>query len=109
MLGESITEAADAKLSLRHVHRRFNVFQHIPCNVSNLPNPDLLHTLQIGMLEYLQMWIFHFMKKHEQLDKYNAIWLSLPASHHLTAKYMSYQEDSKWNGKGMKEMSRYLL
>jgi hypothetical protein len=35
------------------------------------------------MLDHLQKWIFHFMKTHERLNKYNAIWLSLPAYHNL--------------------------
>jgi len=49
------------------------------------------------------------MKTHERLDKYNAIWLSLPAYHDLTPKNKSYEEVSQWNGKEMKEMSQYLL
>jgi hypothetical protein len=65
--------------------------------------------MQIGMLDHLQMWIFHFMKTHERLDKYNAIWLSVPAYHDLTQKNKSYAEVSQWNGKKMKEMSQYLL
>jgi len=73
------TKAADAEFSTRHVHQGFNVFHHIPCIVSNLPKPDLLHTIQIGMLDHLEKWIFHFMKTHKQLDKYNAICLSVPA------------------------------
>jgi len=81
MLIDANTKAADAELWSRHVHRGFNVFQHIPCIVSDLPKPDLLHTMQIGMLDHLQKWIFHFMKRQERLDKYNAIWLSLPAYH----------------------------
>jgi len=85
------------------------VFRHIPSIVSNLPKPDLLHTMQIGMLDHLQKWIFHFMKTHGWLDKYNALWLSVPAYHDLTLKNKSYEEVSQWNGKEMKEMSRYLL
>jgi hypothetical protein len=65
--------------------------------------------MQIGMLDHLQNWIFHFMKMHEWLDKYNAIWLSVPAYHDLTPKNKSYEEVSQWNGKEIKEMSRYLL
>jgi len=49
------------------------------------------------------------MKTHERLDKYNAIWLSVPAYHDLTPKTKSYEEVSQWNGMKMKEMSRYLL
>jgi hypothetical protein len=103
------TKAADAELSSCHVHRGFNVFRHISCIVTDLPKPDLLYTMQIGMLDHLQRWIFHFMKTHEQLDKYNAIWLSVPAYHDLTPKNKSYEEVSQWNEKEMKEMSQYLL
>jgi hypothetical protein len=65
--------------------------------------------MQIGMLDHLQKWIFHFMKTHEQLDKYNAIRLSMPAYHNLTPKNTSYKEVFQSNGKEMNEMSRYLL
>jgi len=100
-LSHTYTKAADAELSSRHVHRGFNVFRHIPSIVSDLPKPDLLHTMQIGMLDHLQKWIFHFMKTHERLDKYNALWLSVPAYHDLTPKNKSYEEVSQWNGKEM--------
>jgi hypothetical protein len=65
--------------------------------------------MQIGMLDQLQKWIFHFMKTHERLNKCNAIWLSVPAYHDLTTKNKTYEEVSKWNAKETKEMSRYLL
>jgi hypothetical protein len=65
--------------------------------------------MQIGMLHHLQKWIFHFMKLHEQLDKFNAIWLSVPAYHDLAPKHKSYEEVSQWNGKEMKEMIWYLV
>jgi len=108
-LSNANIEAADAELSSSHIHRGFNVFRHISCIVSDLPKPDLLRTMQIGMLEHLQKSIFHFMKTHERLHKYNAIWLPMPAYHDLAPKNESYDEVSEWNGKKMKEMSRYLL
>jgi len=108
-LSDANTKAADAELSLRHVHRGFNVFRHIPCIVSDLPKTDLLHSMQIGMPDHLQKWIFHFMKTHEWLHKYIAIWLSVPAYHDLTRRNRSYEDVSQWNGKEMKEMSRYLI
>jgi hypothetical protein len=40
MLSDANTKAANAELSSRHVHRRFNMFRHIPCFVS-----DLLHSM----------------------------------------------------------------
>jgi len=45
----------------------------------------------------------------EKLDKYNALWLSMPAYHHLTTKYMLYEEVSQSNGKEMNQMSPNLL
>jgi len=109
MLSDANCIAADSTLSSRHVHRGLIVFRHTPCIMRDLPKPDLLHTMQIGMLHHIQKWIFHFMKTHERLDKYNALWLSVPAYHDLTPKNKSYVEGSQWNGKEMKEMSQYLL
>jgi hypothetical protein len=109
MLNDANTKAADAVLMLCHVHRGFNVFHHTPCIVSDLLKPDLLHTMQIGMLDQRQKWIFYFMKTHKRLDKYNAIWLSIPAYHDLISKNTSYEKVSQWNGTEMKEMSRYQL
>jgi len=108
-LSDPNTKAASGELSSCHILRGCNVFRQIPCIVSDLPMPDLLHTMQIGMLDHLQKWIFHFMKRHEQLDKYNVIWVSVPAYNVLTPNTTSYEEVSHWNGKEMKEMSRYLL
>jgi len=68
-LSDASTKAANAELSSHHVHWGFKVFRHIPCIVSDLPKPDPLHTMHIGMLDHLQKQIFHFMKTHEWLDK----------------------------------------
>ena len=109
MLSDANTKAADARLSSCHLHREFKVFRHSLCIMSDLPKPDLPRTMQIGMLDHLQKWMFHFVKMHERLDKYNAFWLSVPAYHDLTPTNKSYEKVSQWNGKEMKEMSRYLL
>jgi hypothetical protein len=108
-LSDASSKAADAELSSLHIYRCLNVFRHIPCIANHLPKPDHLHRMQIGKLDHLQKWIFQFMNTHERLDKYNAIWLSVPAYHDLTPKNKSYEEVSQWNGKEMKEMSRSLL
>jgi len=81
----------------------------MPYTGSDLPKTDLLHIMQIGMLHHLQKWIFHFMKIDERLDKYNPIWLSVPAYQNLTPKEKSCEEISQWNGEERREMSRYLL
>jgi hypothetical protein len=85
------------------------MFQHIPCTESALPKPILLHTMQIGMLDYLQKLIFCFRKTPKRLEKKNGIWLSMPTYHDVTLTTKSYDEDSQWNGKEMKETSQYLI
>jgi len=46
--------AADAEISSRHVHWGFNMYRHIPCILSNLPKPDIPHSMQLAMLDHLQ-------------------------------------------------------
>jgi len=78
-LSDANTKAAYTALSSRHVHRSFIMFWQIPCIVCDPLKPDLLHSLQIGMLDHLQEWISHFMMTDERLNIYNATWLSVPA------------------------------
>jgi len=98
-LSDANTKATNPELLLRYVQWGFNVSLYNPCVRSDLPKPDLLHTIQIGMLDHLQQSIFPFMRTNEQLDKYNAIWLCIPAYHLLTPKNESYEDVSQWNGK----------
>jgi hypothetical protein len=65
--------------------------------------------MPISMLHHLQKSIFHFMNRHELLDMYNAVKLSVPAYHDLTPQNKSSEEVSQRNGTKIKEMSRYLL
>jgi len=66
------------------------------------PNPDLLHTMPISLLNHLEGWISHCMNTHKWLNKYNAILLSIPAYHDLTPKNKSNEEVSQFNGKEIK-------
>jgi len=109
MVSDANTKGADAELWSCHVQRGFNIFRHIPCTMSDLPKPDLLHSMQIGMLGHLQKCIIHIMKTHKRVDKYNALWLSVPAYHNLKQETKWYEDVSQSNGKEMKELSRYLL
>jgi len=89
ILSDAINKAANAQLLLCHVDQTFKLFGHIPWIVSDLPKPDLLHSMQISMLDHFQKLIFHCMKTHKLLNKYNVIWLSVPAYHNLTPKTKS--------------------
>jgi len=108
-LSNANTKAANAEPSSHHFHQGFTLCRAIPCIMSDIPKPDLLHPMLIGMLVHLQKGIFHFMKPHERLDKYNAIPLSMLAYHALTQNNTSSEEVTESNGKEMKEMRRNLL
>jgi len=48
------------------------------------------------------------MKMSEQLGKYNAVWVSMPAYTNLTPTTTSYNKVSHRNGKEMNEIRQYL-
>jgi hypothetical protein len=89
MLSNVNTKAANTEHLFHHVYQGFNLFQDTPCIASDLPKPKLLHTMQIGLLEQHQKWIYLFMKTPEQLNKYNAMWFSVPAYQDLRPTYKS--------------------
>jgi len=108
-LSDANTNEADVKHSSLHVHKRENLFHHVDKLVVDLLKSDLLRTMEIGMPDHLKKWIVHLTNTHKWLEKYNAIWLSMSASHDLTTKRSSYEEESRWNVKEMKEMNWLLL
>jgi hypothetical protein len=89
-LSDANTKAAGAEHSSRNLHQEFDMFRHTPCIILDLSKPDLLHTMHISMLDHLQKRISHFLTMHERLNKYNGIWLSVPAYHDLTPNTKSY-------------------
>jgi len=51
----------------------------LDCVPSDLPKPDLLHTMQLGMLKHLLWWLSDFLKQYKRLEVFNNIWISVPA------------------------------
>ena len=109
MYCDANTKAANAGLSSRHVYPLYIICQRISCIRSSLPKSNPLHTLEFSMLDHLQLWIFHFLKTHKRLDKYNGICLSVPAEPDVTQENQSTEEVFQCNGKEMKDMSQYQL
>jgi len=103
------TPAAKAHLTRHEVHQGSNVLWHLDCIVSDLPKPDLLHTLQLGMLKHLLGWLHNFLKQHKYLEEFNNIWLSVPPYLDMAQPQKAYGEVSSWQGKEIKTMSRFLV
>ena len=108
-LSEENTPESIAELKRRNVNPGSNVLWHLDCVTCDLPKPDLLHTMQIGMLKHLLLWLHEFLKQHKRLEKFNDIWLSVPAYLDMTKPRCAYEEVSWWNGGEIKTMTRFLV
>jgi hypothetical protein len=108
-LSDANTPAAKARLTRHGVHQGSNVLWHLDCVVSDLPKPDLLHTMQLGMLKHLLGWLQDFLKQHKRLEAFNNIWLSVPPYLDMAQPQKAYGEVSSWQGKEIKVMSRFLV
>jgi len=103
------TPAAKARVTRHGVHQGSNVLWHLDCVVSDLPKPDLLHTLQLGMLKHLLGWLHDFLKQHKCLEEFNNIRLSIPPYLDMAQPQKAYGEVLSWQGKEIKTMSRFLV
>ena len=80
MLSDSNSPLSIAKLQTPRCESRIqHLIAYLDRITSDLPKPDLLHTIQIEMLKLLLTWVDQFLKQHKRLDKFNNIWLSVPA------------------------------
>jgi len=73
MLSDTNSAAAKAPLTCHGVHQGSNVLWYLDCIVSDLPKPDLLHTMQLGMLKHLLGWLQDFLKQYKRLEAFNNI------------------------------------
>lgn len=102
------SEDTDA-LNIRGVGISFNPLWDTGVSVSQLPQPDILHTLLLGIFVHLMQWIHSLLRKHSRLDRFNASWLTVPSYLDMTGPKKQYEEISQWSGKEMKNMCRFLL
>ena len=66
------------KLAKKGIKGLFNAFWILPrVDPAELPKPDLLHTIYLGMLKHLMEWIQDFLKKHNRLDNFDQAWSSM--------------------------------
>jgi len=61
-----------------------------------LPKPDLLHTMQQGMLKHLLGWLSVFLKQYKCFEAFNNIWLSVPTYLDIVQPRQTYKEVSSW-------------
>ena len=103
------TDSARAELAARGVHSGYNVLWELDCVTSDLPKPDILHTMQLGMLKHLMGWLSQFLRSHGRFQLFNAIWLKVPSYLEMSKPKKSWEQVSSWTGKEMKTIFRFVV
>jgi len=98
------------KLAQKGIKGLFNAFWILPrTNPSELPKPDLLHTVYLGILKHLMEWVQDFLKKYNRLDIFDEVWSSMGAYPGFTVPNKAYRQVSQWQGKEMRNLGRIVL
>jgi len=93
------------KLAKKGVKGLFNAFWTLSrVDPAELPKPDLLHTIYLGMLKHLMEWIQDFLKKHDRLDNFDQAWSSMGPYPGFTVPKKAYRQVSQWQGKEMRNL-----
>ena len=88
-----------------------SVFWGLPnIQQSDLPKPDILHVVYLGIFEtHLMKWIIGFLKKFKRLQSFDAIWKSLAVYPGYSAPNKEYSRISQWTGKEMRNLVKVIL
>lgn len=79
------------------------------CNSYSLHRPDLLHTIQLGMLKYIMSWVHDFLSEHGRLSAFDKAWSSTTSYPGFARPTKKYSETTQWNGKEMLQFSHLIL
>jgi hypothetical protein len=55
----------------------------------DLPKPDMLHTMHIGMLKHIMEWLQSFLKDYMRFNRFNNLWLSVPSYLTITEPHIA--------------------
>jgi hypothetical protein len=98
------------KLAEKGVKSLINAFWILPrIDPSQLPKPDLLHTVYLGILKHLMEWVQDFLKKHDRLNSFDEVWSAMGSYPGFTVPKKAYREVSQWQGKEMRNLGRIVL
>jgi hypothetical protein len=97
------------ELDRRGVLDAENVLWRTGAVVGDLPKPDLLHCIQLGILSHLLDWVVNFLQESQRLELFDQLWVSIPPYQDMLCPKKSFQEVSSWQGKEIKTMSRFML
>ena len=79
-----------------------NLFHGLPrVSPPDLPKPDMLHTVYLGLFKHLMDWVQGFLKKHARQQAFDDAWKALPHYPGFYVPTKAYREVTQWQGKDM--------
>lgn len=78
-------------------------------NIADIPKPDILHTIHLGVIQHLANWLMLYFKEVGCLGIFNAACRSVPAYLTEPAVKTTYDDVKNWAGKDIQKISKFLL
>lgn len=101
---------AEEELKARGIKQTRGVLWNTPfVDPVQLPKPDILHVLYLGLFKHMMDWLMAFLKKHKRKDEFDTIWARIPSYPGFNAMNKPYSQVSQWQGKEMRNLVKVLL
>lgn len=114
-------EHIDAKLKMETLERWFNLerlrivdnllFRQPHATPRSLWKPDLLHTMDLGMVKHACEWMFNMLDEHGKglPDLYDITWMSISPHPEIFIPKKKYRAVKQWSGKEYRNASSIML
>jgi hypothetical protein len=87
-----------------------NALWHIPhLDPPDLVRADILHTIYLGLLKHLMIWIQGFLDDMGRLRVFDELWMHIPPYPGYTQPNKAYRTVSMWSGKELRNLGRVIL
>jgi len=71
--------------------------------------PNILHTVNFGMLKHLKDWVKSFLEQHSRIEKFNQLWAMMPPYPGFTQFNKPYSQVTQWSGKEIKALGHEIV
>jgi len=71
--------------------------------------PDILHTVNLAMLERFMNRVTSFLKRHSRIDKLDMLWVAMPPYAGFTRFNLPYSEVMPWSSREMKALGSVIV
>jgi len=82
-----------------------NIFSKLyRVNPADLPKPDILHNIYLGLFKHMMKWVEEFLKKHKRQQAFDDVWKQLPPYPRFSIPKKAYREVTQWQGEEMRNL-----